>query len=86
MVLKVKVVPGASRDRIIGWWGDRLKVTVSAPPERGKANAAVLNLLAAAFGLPRSRIRIVAGETSPLKTLAVEVGDPAAALRSLPPR
>jgi uncharacterized protein len=70
--LLLKVVPKASRDRVVGWVGDRLKVQVTAAPERGKANDAVLDVLAAALGLPRSRVRIVAGETSPLKTVEVD--------------
>jgi uncharacterized protein (TIGR00251 family) len=70
--LHLKVVPKASRDRVVGWVGDRLKVQVTAAPERGKANEAVIEVLSAALGLPRSRVRIVAGETSPLKTVDVD--------------
>ena len=72
MRLHLKVVPKASRDRVVGWVGDRLKVQVTAAPERGKANEAVIEVLSAALGLPRSRVRIVAGETSPLKTVDVD--------------
>jgi uncharacterized protein (TIGR00251 family) len=70
--LHLKVVPKASRDRVVGWVGDRLKVQVTAAPERGKANDAVIGVLAAALGLARSQVRIVAGETSPLKTVEIE--------------
>jgi uncharacterized protein (TIGR00251 family) len=38
----VKVVPGSSRDQIMGWLGDPLKIKVTAPPEKGKANEAVV--------------------------------------------
>ena len=69
--LPVKVVPGASRDGIAGWLGDALKVRVSAPPERGKANAAVEKLVAEALGVPKECARIVAGRTSPRKTIEV---------------
>ena len=72
MRLHLKVVPKASRDRVVGWVGDRLKVQVTAAPERGKANDAVIGVLAAALGLARSQVRIVAGETSPLKTVEIE--------------
>ena len=72
MRLLLKVVPKASRDRVVGWVGDRLKVQVTAAPERGKANEAVIEVLAAALGVPRSKVRILAGETSPLKTVEVD--------------
>lgn len=75
MRLALKVVPKSSRNRIVGWIGDRLKVTVTAPPERGKANAAVIGLLAEILELPRSAIRIVSGEGSPLKEIEFLGGD-----------
>jgi hypothetical protein len=84
MKLQLKVVPKASRDRVVGWVGDRLKVQATAAPERGKANEAVVEVLAEALGLPRNHVRIVAGDTSPLKT--VEVDADASALAKLPPR
>jgi len=84
LLLLLKVIPKASRDRVAGWVGDRLKVQVTAAPERGKANDAAVEVLAAALGLPRSRVRIVSGETSPLKTVEIDGGEE---LRSkLPPR
>ena len=82
--LSLKVVPKASRDRVVGWVGDRLKVQVTAAPEKGKANAAVVEVLAEALDLPKSALRIVSGETSPLKT--VEFDGDAGLLGKLPPR
>jgi uncharacterized protein (TIGR00251 family) len=70
-LLQVKVVPGGSRDAILGMSGDRLRVKVAAPPEAGRANRAVLELLAARLGVPRADLRIVRGETTPRKTIAV---------------
>lgn len=84
--LPVKVVPGASRGEIAGWMGDRLKVRVAAPPERGKANEALVELLAEVLGVPRARVRIVSGTASPLKVVEVDVPDPRAALDLLPSR
>ena len=84
MRLHLKVIPKSSKDRVVGWVGDRLKVQVSAPPERGKANDAVVEVLASALGIPRSRVRIVAGETAPLKTVDIDGDD--AVLAKLPPK
>lgn len=67
--LAVRVQPGASRQRIAGMMGDALKVAVSAPPEKGKANRAVEKLLAKTLGLPASAVRVVGGETSRRKTV-----------------
>ena len=72
MRLPVKVVPKSSRDRIAGWMGDTLKVCVTAAPERGKANEAVVELLAGALGVARHAVRIVAGAASPRKTLEID--------------
>jgi uncharacterized protein (TIGR00251 family) len=70
--LAVKVVPGARRDQIAGWLGDALKLRVAAPPEQGRANAAVEALLTAALGLKRGQVRIVAGHGSPRKTVEID--------------
>jgi len=69
--LKVKVVPGSSRNGIVGWLGDALKINVTAPPEKGKANDAVVELLAAALGIATDDISVVSGHSSPAKVMAV---------------
>ena len=63
----MKVVPGASRSQVAGVLGDRLKLRIAAPPEGGKANAAVLALLTEATGC--RRIDLVAGHSSQEKTV-----------------
>jgi uncharacterized protein (TIGR00251 family) len=70
--LHIKVVPGARRDRIVGRLGNAIKVQVSAAPERGKANQAVIKLIAATIGLPRQQIQLIAGATNPRKTLQIQ--------------
>lgn len=70
--IQIKVVPKASRDRVAGTIGDAIKVCVTAPPERGKANKAVAAVLAKALGVPRSAVRIVAGVTSQRKTVEID--------------
>ncbi len=67
VLLAVKAVPGASRDQIGGPLGDRLKIRVAAAPEGGKANKAICGLLASALRIPRDRVRLVRGTTSPMK-------------------
>ncbi len=67
MVIAVKVVPGSSRDKVAGALGDCLKITTSAAPEKGRANAAVAKTLAKALGISPKHITLVAGQTSPRK-------------------
>ncbi|MEE8164815.1 MAG: DUF167 domain-containing protein [Myxococcota bacterium] len=69
--LSLKVVPGASSEGVAGWLEDTLKVRVRAPAERGKANAAVEELVAGALGIAVRRVRIVAGKTSARKTMQI---------------
>jgi uncharacterized protein YggU (UPF0235/DUF167 family) len=68
--LRIKVVPGA-RNEGIEWLGDLLKVKVRVAPEKGRANTAVEELLAERLALPQSTVKIVAGFTSPLKTVEI---------------
>lgn len=71
VALKVKVVPGASRSKVAGVLGDRLKVAVAAPPEGGKANKAVCELLAETLGVSAKAVEVTAGHTQPRKTVVV---------------
>lgn len=76
VLVRVKAVPGASRDQIVGSLGDRLKVRISAPPEGGKANDAIIRLLSTALGIGRSQIELVSGRSRAEKVfrlLGVEV-------------
>ena len=67
ITITVKVVPGASRDRVAGRYGEGIKVQVSAPPEKGKANDAVVEVLAAFFGIDRRGVELTAGHANPRK-------------------
>jgi uncharacterized protein (TIGR00251 family) len=67
--LKVKAVPGASRSEIVGRLGEALKVRVAAPPEGGKANCEILELLAEKLGLPAAGVALVSGAASPAKVI-----------------
>lgn len=67
----VKVVPASSRNRIAGWLGETLKVKVTAPAEGGRANAAVVAILADALGLPTGSVRVLRGRASPRKVVEI---------------
>jgi hypothetical protein len=82
VLIPVKVVPSASRDRIAGVLDGALKITVAAPPEKGKANKAVIALLARALGVKKHQLAVVVGATSPHKTVAAR-GVEAGAVRLL---
>lgn len=69
--LKVKAIPGASRSKVAGMLGDRLKIAVAAPAEGGKANRAICELIAALFGVPPRDVAVTAGPTQPRKTIEV---------------
>jgi hypothetical protein len=70
--LRVKVVPGAAKPGIAGWLGDHLKVRVAAPAEKGKANAAVVAMIADVLGVALGGVRVVSGHGSPRKVLEVD--------------
>lgn len=72
LTLWLKATPGSSRDEVSGQLEDgTLKVKVTAAPEKGKANEAVCVLLAGEFGVPKSHVEIVSGETSHRKQARV---------------
>jgi uncharacterized protein YggU (UPF0235/DUF167 family) len=59
--LRLRVVPGSTRPGIVGRYGEAWKVRVSEAPERGRANEAVLELLAESLSVPRRDLELVAG-------------------------
>jgi uncharacterized protein (TIGR00251 family) len=67
----VKVVSGSSRNQIVGWLGDALKIKVMAPPQKGKANEAVIDLLAKFLGVSSDDIEVASGHSSPSKLIAI---------------
>ena len=72
ILIRIKAVPGASRDSIAGLLGDRLKVRISAPPEGGKANKAICKLVAKALGIKPAQVVLHAGQTNPEKTIRID--------------
>lgn len=83
MRLAIDVVPGSSRDVVVGWMGEALKVRVTAPPDRGRANEAVVRLMADTLELRPSRIRIATGPKSRRKLLEIEGLDDAEVRRRI---
>ena len=79
--LRLRVSAGASRRRILGIHGGALKLSVKAPPERGKANRDVLALVAETFGLAASDVDLVSGDTSPDKVVRLPLAPGDAARR-----
>lgn len=77
MRLTVRVRPGSSRTRVGGRYGDGdppiLVVQVRAPAADGRANAALVEALAEAFGVSRASIRIVSGTTSRTKVVDIDL-------------
>jgi uncharacterized protein len=62
--LRLRVAPGASRAGVVGRHGDAWKVRVAAPPEGGRANDAVVRLLADTLSVPRDSVALVSGHGS----------------------
>ena len=71
VVIRLHVQPKARREQIVGLHDGRLKVSVTAAPDRGKANAAVIRLLADTFAVPRSEIQLLRGDTSRQKDFLI---------------
>lgn len=73
--IQVQIQPGSSKDQIIGLHNGRLKIKISAPPVGGKANQDLIEFIAKALGVSKSKIEIVKGRTSKLKTLKISAID-----------
>ncbi|MDP9284121.1 MAG: DUF167 domain-containing protein [Actinomycetota bacterium] len=76
--LQLRVAPGASRPGVVGRHGTAWKVRVAAAPEAGKANDAVVSLLAHTLALPARNIKIVSGHSSRdkiVELVGIEAGE-----------
>ena len=71
-IIHVRVQPRASQSRVTGFRDGALRVSVTAPPQDGRANAALLGLLADTLGIAKTSLSIVRGLTSRDKVVAVE--------------
>ena len=75
IVIRVHVQPGSRRRQIVGLHDERLKLSVTEPPEKGRANTGVIELLAEVLDLLKSAFRLIRGETSRQKDLQIETHD-----------
>ena len=71
-VIKVKLLPKSSRNQFVGREGGLFKVKVTAPPIEGKANKALLALLAGKLRVPKGAIEIISGKSSRLKSIRID--------------
>jgi len=81
--IKVRLRPGAARDRVAGPHGDAIRIEVTARAVEEKANRALVRFLSRALGIPRSAVSISAGRHSRDKLVRIEGMDPAAAAARL---
>lgn len=82
VTLTVRVTPRGGRDAVEGWMADAegrpaLKVRVAAAATEGAANAAVVALIAKALRVPKSSVRVAAGQTARVKRLEIDGADAA---------
>lgn len=86
MAVSVKAVPRSSKAGIDGLYGDEaLKVRIKSAPVDGKANKELVETMADAFGIAKSRVEIVSGGTSKHKRVLLKGLTEAAFLQALPP-
>ena len=71
VVFTAKIVPGSSRTGACGLLNGILKIKISAAPEKGKANQALVGFLAKKLGVKKKAVRIISGQTNPVKQVQV---------------
>jgi uncharacterized protein (TIGR00251 family) len=74
--VRLRVAPGAARGELVGRHGESWKVRVAAPPEGGRANEAVVRLLAETLGMPRHAVTLVSGHRARDKIVELAGLDP----------
>ena len=71
IIIKVKIVPSSSKNKIIGAYNDALKISIAAPPVEGKANKKCIAYLAKYFDVVKSKIEIISGKHSKNKLIKI---------------
>lgn len=72
IILTVKLTPNASKDEILGYSNEYVKIKVSAPPNENKANKKLIEFLSDFFDLPKSGIELISGDKSRLKKVLLK--------------
>ena len=70
-LIPVKVIPKASRNEIVGWENNELKIRIAAVPDKGQANAELEKFLAKQLNIARSRVQVVKGLTNRHKSVKI---------------
>ncbi|MCB2170083.1 MAG: YggU family protein [Deltaproteobacteria bacterium] len=73
LLIDVRVQPKSSKNAIVGIHGEALKIKLNAPPVEGKANKALIQLLAKLLKCPKSNVKIVSGQASRNKRLLIHI-------------
>ncbi len=71
--LNIKLQPNASKNEIVDWKSEYIRIRVQSPPVDGKANKALINFLANELDVKKAQITIIAGQTSRLKRIQVQI-------------
>ncbi|HAJ32331.1 MAG TPA: YggU family protein [Candidatus Atribacteria bacterium] len=71
IIIKTKIVPGSSKNKIIGVYNDALKIFIAAPPVEGKANKKCIAYLAKCFDVAKSKVEIISGKNSKNKLIKI---------------
>ena len=75
MLLRIKVKPNSKTDDVIKEPDGSIKVRIKAPPVEGKANKYLVEFMAGYFGLSKSKVILLKGETNQFKTLEIEADE-----------
>jgi uncharacterized protein (TIGR00251 family) len=83
VILRIHLQPRAARNRLVGLHGGAVKISLTAPPVDGTANAALVDFLAALLHVPRSSVTLLGGATSREKRVQVKTATPEQILRQI---
>jgi len=71
IIIKTKIIPGSSKNKIIGVYVNTLKIAITSPPVEGKANKKCISYLSKYFDIAKSKIEILSGEKSKNKLIKI---------------